>query len=196
MSIERPRLEAELLNFMRSELSSLKAEIARRSALQERALALYLAVLAFATLRLQSSDGLLLTVPAVWLAAWLASNFWVREDHEIGRLAGLIRDRVAGPAASLIGCQPDDVVPSEVSATSARLDPHTRSLHRQFLSVSLVGVPIVLTMFVLWRRLAELRRLGDPHQPHVWLALVSIVASIHLIYMLRSVPFGHVEERR
>jgi len=139
MNIDRSRAEAERLTFLRADLSSLKGEIARRSGLQERALALYLVVVAFAILRVLSTEGLLFIVPSVWVAAWLAANFWTREHLEIARLAGLLRDRVAAPAAALLGCHPGELVPSEVWETDARLDPRTSS--PQAVSIGLLRRP-------------------------------------------------------
>jgi len=178
------RAEAERLMFLRADLSSLKSEIARRSGLQDRALALYLVVVAFATLRVASSEGLLVIVPSVWVAAWLATNFLTREQLEIARLSSLLRDKVAKPAAALLGCQAGDLVPSEVWGDDTRLDPHTRALNRCFLLVSFLALPTALTSFALWTRYSAIRKLLEPHEPHVWLALVSAIAALHVVYML------------
>jgi len=186
MSSDPSRNEAERLTFLRTDLNFLKSEIARRSGLQERALALYLAVVAFATIRVAAAEGLLLAVPAVWTAAWLTTVFWAREHLEIVRLAGVVRDRVATPAASILGCHPGALVPSEVWEGDEGIDSHTRSLHRQFQWIALVVIPSILTVVALGTRPVAISKRYHLKEPHVWLALVSVAAGVHIVCVLRG----------
>jgi hypothetical protein len=185
--------DAEKLTFLRTDLSALKSEIARRSGLQERALVLYLAVVAFAVSRVAASDGVLPMIPAVWVSAWLATAFWTRENLEIARLSGVVRDRVATLAAAILGCHPGELVPSEVWPGDQDIDPRTRSLHTQFQWVCFLCLPTIPTFLGLWNRSSDYRQLYDLREPSAWLAIVTAVAAVHVICMLGA---NHARGRR
>jgi hypothetical protein len=176
----------EQLKFLIADLGHVKSEIARRAGLQERALALYFVVIAFATHSLTPArgEGLSLLVPSIWVAALLVMVFWKREHLEIGRLGGVIREGIAKPAAKLLSVLPGDVVPSEMRANDQAIDPRTRALDRCFLWLSLVVIPLGVTTIVLLRRWDRLTELRDWRKPDPWLAVVSVIAAVATITLL------------
>ncbi len=180
------------LTFLVADLGHLKTEIGRRSALQERVLALYFVAVAFASHSLTPAqgEGLSLLVPSIWVAAALVAAFWKREHLEIARLGGVIREGVARPAAVILGCLPGDLVPSELRGDDPATDPRTRALDRRFLWLSLVAIPSGVTIVVFLRRCDSLSELSKWYQPHPWLAFISMGAAVSVIRMLASLNRG------
>ena len=92
---------ARKLAFLQVDLTAMKQEIASRSGMQERAIALYFASLALLVGTMSDLDPML-SIAAAWVASWLALNFWAREALEINRLGGCIRDpRASRPPPAL-----------------------------------------------------------------------------------------------
>jgi len=179
-------VDAHRLSFLLADFEKSKDEIARRSGLQERALAMYFAVVAYAVLQVGPGDVVAAT--ATWVAAWLALAYYVREHLEIARLGSLVRDRIAEPVAQILGAQAADVVPSEASLGDSTADVVTKKLNRRFMWISFAGIPLVLTCVAVWHADDEWRLL-DPRRSVIFLSVGAILAAIGVIRMLRGRVF-------
>jgi len=178
--------DSRRLDFLLADYGKTKDEIARRSGLQERAIALYFAVVAYAVIQVGAVEVLSVTV--TWVAGWLALAYYVREHAEIGRLGKLIRERVAEPAAQLLGSSSVDVIPSESQNGDSQIDSFAHCLDRRFMWVSFGIIPFVLSCLAIWHA-NNAWRLLDPRYPLVIQSVGTIIAAVGVIRMLRR-AFG------
>jgi hypothetical protein len=88
------------LSCLLTDFTSLKSEIARRSDLQRVAVLAYVGIVALLFREQATSAASVAWVPAAWVSCLLAALYYVREQLEIERLAGIIRQGVASDAAA------------------------------------------------------------------------------------------------
>lgn len=148
--------QQEQLKFLLADFTATKSEIARRSSLQRVVLAVYVAALAVVFREVVTSHASAIWLLAVWAAAALAFQFYAREGLEIMRLSRIIRDRTAHKAAALIGCQKEDLLPSETDPEVPQTLPRRISYDRSFNWALFCGAPAALSAIFIAKRAQEL----------------------------------------
>lgn len=101
------------LDFLLADFNSIKTEIARRSNLQKAVIASMLAFYAWTFQYLLNNESELLIIIIAWIVSFLGYTFYIRESAEIQRLGWTIKDKIAKPAAEILGKSSGDVIPSQ-----------------------------------------------------------------------------------
>lgn len=174
------------LEFLRVDIESTKAEIARRSNLQRIVLATYIAVIAVVGREAASRE---LTPPllvSLWITGALALQFYTREGLEIHRLGSIIRERIAPIATQILRLRVQDLFPSETNNKFPKLDKITSSYNRQFQWILFLVLPLAITSLHLshdWSRLPEILnfRTRDPY-----MLITSSISGLWTLHLLRK----------
>lgn len=151
--------QQQYLEYLRADIESIKAEIARRSNLQRVVLATYIAVIAVVGKGVASHELAAPLLVGLWVNGALAVQFYTREGLEIDRLGSIIQERIAPIASNILRVQPRDLFPSETNNEFPEKDRITSCYDRQFKWMLFLVLPVVITVFYLsqdWSRLTRL----------------------------------------
>jgi hypothetical protein len=123
-------------------------------------------------------------VPAVWISCLLAVLYYVREQLEIGRLAGIIRHGLAADVATLLGATTIHLFPSETNPESTPTKATRLKYHREFLWVVFIIGPVLVTAWFMCDRVARIGLLVAFRTLYPWYAIVSVAAAIRTFMIL------------
>jgi len=141
------------LDCLIQDFGEIKSEIARRANLQRVVLVSYLAVLAFGFQKAAGDSLSSMWVMGIWCVSALALQFYHREDFEIARLAGVIRERIAPLLASKLGVGTSEIFHSETNASDPRTERLTSPYDKQFNWTVFGLVPAAFTWCISARAL-------------------------------------------
>lgn len=172
------------LQFVRADIESIKAEIARRSNLQRIVLATYIAAIAFVAKVATSQE---LTAPllvGLWVSGTLALQFYTREGIEIRRLGLIIRERIAPIVSEILRVTAQDVFPSETNKKFSKLDKITSAYDRQFKWILFLVLPLAITVFYLSHDWSRLLKAIDFCARGSYMVMASSISGLWTLYLL------------
>ncbi len=108
--------EKKLSEFLLADFNSIKAEIVRRSNVHKAITAAMLVFYAWIFQYAHTEGVTITTLVLVWVVSFLGFTFYERENAEIKRLGWIIKDKIAKPMGEILGCAPEEVIPSESHA--------------------------------------------------------------------------------
>lgn len=172
------------LNCLLADFAALKSEIGRRSDLQRIVILAHVGVLALVFREQATSSASLAWVPAVWISSLLAAMYYVREQLEIGRLAGIIRSGLSKDAAALLGNTTIHLFPSETNPESTPTKATRLKYQREFLWLVFIIGPILITVWFIWARIARMELLVAFRTIYPWYAIATVAAAIRTFTIL------------
>lgn len=178
--------QQEYLEYLRADISTMKAEIARRSNLQRFVLATYLAVIAVVGNEAASHA---LTAPllvGLWVSGTLAFQFYTREGLEIVRLGFIVRERIVPIASNILRVHTRDVVHSETNNAFSETDIVTRRYDHQFKWLLFLVLPLAITVFYLSQDWSRLSRSLDFCTRGPYMTVCALISSLWTVRLLKE----------
>ena len=185
-----PDHQKQYLEYLRADIESIKAEIARRSNLQRIVFATYIAVIAVVGQGVASRELAAPLLVGLWVSGALAIQFYAREGIEIDRLGSIIQERIVPIVSNILRVQPRDLFPSETNNKFPEKDRITSRYDRQFKWVLFLVLPIVITVFYLSQDWSRLTRLLNFCARGPYMAIISFISGLWTVCLLKKYAWG------
>ncbi|MEW8025807.1 MAG: hypothetical protein AB2803_19135 [Candidatus Thiodiazotropha sp.] len=172
------------LEYLRTDIVSIKSEIARRSNLQRVVFVMYITVIAVVAKGVSSHE---LTAPllvGLWVSGTLFLQFYERESLEISRLGSIIQERISPIATNILQIDQQDLFPSETNKVFPKFDMITARYDRQIKWLLFFVLPLSITVFYLLQDCQWASKILDFYIMGLYMAIISVGFGLRTLYLL------------